>query len=96
MATRVDMVYDRDPRIEKGAKPIGEINPRNYARVLPLLADAGTRADVTGGMRHKVGELVEIAKTGVEAEIAGGMIPGNIHRTLTGKKHVRTLIRWRP
>lgn len=48
--------------------------------------------DVTGGMLHKVVELLEIAKSGIQSEIFNAAHDGNITKFLTSHQDVGTTI----
>ena len=48
--------------------------------------------DVTGGMLHKVVELLEIAKSGIQSEIFNATCDGNITKFLTSHQDVGTII----
>jgi len=53
----------------------------------------GSRStDVTGGMLHKVVELVEIAKSGIESIIFDATCDGNVTRFLTSNDNIGTVI----
>jgi isopentenyl phosphate kinase len=53
----------------------------------------GSRStDVTGGMLHKVVELLEIAKSGIQSEVFNAAYDGNITKFLTSHQDVGTTI----
>jgi isopentenyl phosphate kinase len=64
---------------------IDKISPRSYAA---LQAGVGTAvgADVTGGMRSKVEQMLELAQEcGVSAQIFSGEVEGNVAMALRGR-----------
>jgi isopentenyl phosphate kinase len=64
----VEGVFTANPKIDKNARLIPEINAKNYKEIERYLSGS-TAADVTGGMRQKYIELLEAAKTGIVCQI---------------------------
>ncbi len=89
---QVGGVYTSDPLRDRDAELIHEINDEE--QVESYLGGAYSPDDVTGGMRGKVHELLEIARTGIECEILSGD-SGNVKRALMGERGLGTIIRWR-
>jgi isopentenyl phosphate kinase len=92
VGTDVDGVYDSDPNTFKTAKKFDAVT----AEHLPLLSGAHEgRIDVTGGMRAKVLELLELSReTGIECEIVNALRPGFIMRALLGERGLGTVVAW--
>jgi isopentenyl phosphate kinase len=66
----------------------GETVPEIARRDLPVLADAlgeSKEVDVTGGMRGKLMELLELAEAGFESTIFNASLEGQIERALKGQ-----------
>jgi len=64
----VDGIFTANPKIDKTAKLIREINLDNYKEIDKYLSGSSA-TDVTGGMRQKYIELIEAAKTGIISQI---------------------------
>ncbi len=88
---QVGGVYTADPLRDKDAKLIPEINEENIRQVESYLGGAYSANDVTGGMRDKVHELLEIARMGIECEILRGD-RGYVKRVLMGERGLGTII----
>jgi isopentenyl phosphate kinase len=70
--------------VMRGGKTIPEIGKRD----LPTLAGAvgeSSQVDVTGGMRGKLIELLELAEAGIESTIFNASLEGQIKRALRGE-----------
>jgi len=92
IVANTDGVYSDDPTKNKHAEFIPEINSENYSRIKNMLKGSyGT--DVTGGMLHKVEELIDLAKNGFSSQIISGEKKGNLERALLGEK-LGTTIDW--
>jgi isopentenyl phosphate kinase len=89
LATDVDGVFDSDPKDNRNAKLIGEINSRNIGS---LNVGASKATDVTGGMKRKLDELLELAAEGIDSEIISAKRPGILKRALLGEEDLGTLI----
>lgn len=90
IGTDTDGVFDSDPKINKNAKLIKEIN-ENSAETIKI---EGSRAiDVTGGMKGKVNELLALAKHKIESQIINIAKPGILKKSLGGKKGLGTRIK---
>ena len=70
---------------------VKKITPQNYDEVLAHCAGSAG-IDVTGGMRHKVEQMIELAKKGIESQIINGAKPGMLKRALLGDRTLGTLI----
>ena len=88
-ATNVDGVFTSDPKNNKNAKLIPEINSKNIDQVKKLLTGS-TATDVTGGMFKKVSELIGV---GVESQLVNALTSGNVLKALNGDKVLGTIIR---
>jgi isopentenyl phosphate kinase len=89
---RVDGVFTGDPDANKCAELIKEITPRNIGEVGGYLAGS-SGIDVTGGMKHKVESMLELAGIGIESEIINGLKPGLLKRALLGERGLGTIIK---
>ncbi len=90
---QVGGVYTSDPLRHRDAKLIPEISTGNINQLESCLGGAYSGIDVTGGMRAKVHELLEIAKMGIECEILSGQ-KGYVKRALMGERGLGTVIRY--
>ncbi len=77
-----DGIFDRYPSV-KDAVLVEEVNEDNYGRVLASLGSP--RADVTGGLKGKLLELLLLAKDGRESLIVNGLVPGRLRKALLGE-----------
>lgn len=89
VATDVDGVYTKDPKMNADAKFIAQLR----------VSDSGTRLeyslnsiDVTGGMQSKVEKMKRAAAAGIECRIINGTKPGNIKAALLGDEGFGTSI----
>ena len=92
MAEKFGGVYTDDPAKNPDAELIREVNRRNYEEVLSHVGGSHG-VDVTGGMRHKVIELLELAKEGIPSVIFKGT-PENVEAFLKGKEVEGTYFTW--
>jgi len=93
VVANIEGVFTDDPSENKNAEFIPEINKNNYSRIRKMLKGSyGT--DVTGGMLHKVDELVELAKNGVSSQIISGEEKANLKNALLGNSKIGTTIKW--
>ena len=88
-ARRVGVAVDVDGVMGKEGELIEHITPRNLDEV--NFTESST-IDVTGAMRGKVRELLELAEAGIDSYIFNGMKKGNIKRWLEGEKILSTHI----
>ncbi|MHC1611536.1 MAG: isopentenyl phosphate kinase [Candidatus Methanospirareceae archaeon] len=84
-------VYTSDPQKDEDAKFIPTIEVEKFTSIESYLGGSYS-ADVTGGMRTKVKELIEIARRDIECEILSGA-PGNITKALAGQRGLGTIIK---
>jgi len=68
---------------------IERITPHNSAEVLGMIG--GVKGDVTGGMKGKVSELIELSETGVSALVVNALVAGRVKNALLGKAVKGTL-----
>jgi len=92
MASDVGGVFTADPKKDKNAKQIKEINRKNFNKVRKMLGGSAF-IDVTGGMLGKILELVKTAKEGIPAQIIDATKKDNIKKAFLGK-NVGTIIRY--
>lgn len=71
-------VYDN-----KG-KTIPSINKKNWKNIEQYVFSS-KRADVTGGMKHKIESALDIAGKGIETWITNGVVPREFNHALRGK-----------
>jgi len=70
---------------------IPKITSENYEEVIEYCSGSdGT--DVTGGMKHKVEQAIELARIGIDSQIINGRKPGVLKKALLGDKSLGTLI----
>lgn len=84
LLTQVEGVYTADPRRqERLPVVIPEITPGNWEEIQTALGGSHG-ADVTGGMRNKVGEMLALTQAvpGLEIRIASGMRSGLLEQLL--------------
>lgn len=84
---QVEGVYAVDPRRKGGSPPlIPEITPDRWEELEAALGGSHG-ADVTGGMRAKVAEMLALAQAvpGLEIRIASGMRPGLVEQLLLNR-----------
>jgi len=92
IAGEVDGVFTADPHKDPEAKLIPEITPDNFEEVKVYLS--GSRGtDVTGGMLHKVEEMLELAEEGFVSEIINVKKEGYLKRAILGEEGIGTIIR---
>ncbi|MBM3308892.1 MAG: isopentenyl phosphate kinase family protein [Candidatus Altiarchaeales archaeon] len=88
IATDVSGIFDGDPKRDKNAKLVKEITKENFGKI----EVSGSRGvDVTGGMKRKVLELLEVASHGVTSQVVSGIKPGELKSALLGRE-VGTII----
>ncbi|MCD6477567.1 MAG: isopentenyl phosphate kinase family protein [Candidatus Aenigmarchaeota archaeon] len=90
MGTDTDGIFDKDPKLFKGASLIKEINNRNY-KTIPGMVSGSTSVDVTGGMKEKLNKLIKDVK-GIESVVYNASKKGTTEKALLGE-NVGTLIR---
>jgi len=92
MASDVDGVFTSNPKKDKNARRIKEINRENFKKVKEMLGESSF-VDVTGGMAGKVLELIKTTKKGIPAQIIEATKKDNIKKAFLGKD-VGTIIKW--
>ncbi len=91
VAGNVEGVFTADPTKDKKAEMIREITKENYPIVRNFLAGSHG-VDVTGGMLHKVGEMLKLTDFGISSQIISGEKKGNLEKAILGER-TGTLIR---
>ncbi|MGC8817162.1 MAG: isopentenyl phosphate kinase [Candidatus Hadarchaeum sp.] len=86
----VDGVFTSCPKKDSRARLLRVITPEDVELVQSMEKEA--RGDVTGGMRAKVQELLELARLGIEAEIVNAARPNVLREALKGKRGLGTMI----
>jgi isopentenyl phosphate kinase len=89
--TDVDGVFTADPKKDKNAELIKEINCENVEQVRQRLSGSAA-VDVTGGMLGKISELLHIAQLGIESQIVNALKPDYVKNALLGEKCPGTII----
>ncbi|MDR2830353.1 MAG: isopentenyl phosphate kinase family protein [Methanobrevibacter sp.] len=89
LATDVDGVFNRNPKLYNDAKLIKVLNSFEDLDGF----DSTTSVDVTGGMFGKIQELFELADLGIESMIINAQTPNLIKNALEGVEVKGTLIK---
>ncbi len=89
IGTDVDGVFDSNPKINKKATLYAVINKNNVKKIK---VNETNVVDVTGGMRGKINELLQLAKTGIRSEIINITKEKILERSLTDQKVVKTVV----
>ena len=89
LGSDVDGIYNRDPKKYPDAHLMKVVTSHKELES----TDNIQTVDVTGGMGGKLGELLELAKIGIESEIINANHDNNIKKALNGEKGIGTLIR---
>ena len=92
IGTNVDGVYDSNPQLNPNAKHIPIINNSNLNEILKG-AGLSSATDVTGGMDHKLRELLTLANDTTSIAIFNLLIPGRLERLLNGESVLCTEIK---
>ncbi|MCX6695135.1 MAG: isopentenyl phosphate kinase [Candidatus Altiarchaeota archaeon] len=88
IATDYNGIFDVDPK-DKKARKIDVITRKNVG-ILSGRKTSGT--DVTGGIKRKVEEILELAERGIPTEIISGRKKDFLKRTLLGEKGLGTIV----
>ena len=86
VGTNVDGLLDANPKENPNAQIISVINQSNRNEVLRI-AGPSESTDVTGGMKRKISDLLEIAKLGIEVVIFNLTSPGRLNAILERDEH---------
>jgi len=92
IVSNVEGVFTDDPAKSKKAELIPEITSENYEKIKHYLSGSAG-VDVTGGMIHKVDEMLALSEFGIESQIISGLKKGNLEKAILGES-VGTVIRW--
>lgn len=90
LCTDVDGVFDLDPKKNKDAKLISFLSKKNLYKIK---LGRSKSTDVTGGMKRKVQELLDIAKKGIKSNIINGFKPGLLKKALLNENRLGTTIK---
>jgi isopentenyl phosphate kinase len=97
LVSDVDGVFAGDPRHNPEALPVPRITEANWSKVQAALSGSHA-ADVTGGMRTKVEEMVRLVQElrGLEVQLLSGERPGALEGALLPSQEGAggTIIRW--
>jgi len=85
----VDGLYTADPKKDENAKLIPEVD----GKMLDKLDSELTVADVTGGIRGKVEEMLKICGDSGECILVNGTVPGRLLSLLKGEEVPCTIVR---
>jgi isopentenyl phosphate kinase len=86
IGTDVDGIFDSDPKVNKDARLIKEVNHKNINEILNH-AGSSTKVDVTGGMKTKLEHLYDMSKqTGAVCQIINLTAPKVLNDAMNGKK----------
>ena len=85
----VDGLYTADPKKDENAKLITEVD----GKMLDKLDSELTVADVTGGIRGKVEEMLKICGDSGECILVNGTVPGRLLSLLRGEDVPCTKVR---
>lgn len=90
IGTDTDGVFDSDPKINKNAKLIKQIDKNS---VKNINIEGSQAIDVTGGMEGKVNELLKLANHKIESQIINISKPEILKKSLEGKEGLGTRIK---
>ena len=94
LATDVDGVFDSDPKINKDAKLIREINEKNFNEIIKAATKGERSFNVTGGMKEKVEKLFEISrKTKAIGQIVNATKPNFLYKAIVGEEVISTIVK---
>jgi len=88
VATDVDGLFHKDPKMFKDAALIKELRSKDRMAI----SKSGKKIDVTGGMEGKVRKLRIIAEKGIKSQIINGLEMDNLKKALSGDESIGTLI----
>lgn len=101
LGSDVDGIYDKDPKRYSDARLLREVTSMEHLENQDNVHNHGQSrkepqiTDVTGGMRGKLTELLELAEIGVESEIVNANHDNIIKKAINGDKITGTLIKKR-
>ncbi len=86
----VDGVFDKNPKVYKDAKLIGEVNEKNYKEIIKNM-DIYNKNDISGEMKGKI-LTIRDALGNTKVEIINGFKPDSLVNSLTKRLTVGTVI----
>ena len=89
--TRVIQVGETNGVYDNKGKTIPSINRENWKNIQQYVFNS-SRADVTGGMKHKIENALDVAGKGIKTWITNGIIPHEFQYALQGKTIHGTII----
>ncbi|MGC8479676.1 MAG: isopentenyl phosphate kinase [Candidatus Micrarchaeia archaeon] len=93
IGTDVDGIFNADPKLDKSAELIINVNNKNIDEVLQK-SSGSRKIDVTGGMKSKVMHLYNISKeTGAVCQIVNVKVKDRLREAILGKEVISTLIK---
>jgi isopentenyl phosphate kinase len=88
----VDGLYEADPKLSAGARMHERLSLEELKKIHESLGESSTAADVTGGMRSKIAELIPAIEHGVPALIFNATKPKYVYKAIKGERIRGTLI----
>jgi isopentenyl phosphate kinase len=88
----VDGVFTEDPKLNKKAKLVSEITLKNWSKISISMGPA-KGADVTGGIKGKIEELLALARDGIQTELINASKPNILKRALLGERGLGTMVK---
>lgn len=89
---RIIQLCDVDGVLDPRGKIISSINRNNWAIVQKYINHINI-SDVTGGMKHKIENALQMAQIGITTTIINGNIPDGLDKVLNGEK-IGTIINY--
>ncbi|MBI5681241.1 MAG: isopentenyl phosphate kinase family protein [Methanobacterium sp.] len=88
LGSDVDGIYNKNPKKHEDAKLMKIVTSCD-----DLATEGSLNVDVTGGMKGKLMELIELAEIGVESEILNAGRNGLIKKALNHEKGIGTIVK---
>ena len=85
----IDGLYDKDPKNNRDANLIGDVN----SKVLESVSTDITVADVTGGVRGKMETMLRMCSAGCDCVLVNGTVENRLLTLLKGGKVPCTIAR---
>lgn len=87
-----DGVYTSDPKQDKEAELIPEINTEDWEEISKSI-DFSSVGDTTGGMKNKVESLLRLAEYGIDSQIVNATKKGNLKRAIENGEEIGTRVK---
>lgn len=85
IGTDTDGIFTGEPKTNSAAELISEISSNNIDTIFTGVTDS-TKIDVTGGMRGKLLELLQVAHPSREIVIFNALVPGRLTQLINHEK----------